>query len=351
MPPAPSAATPKPRDDSWRPSMNWAFATTGVPTGTAGAAVVGSRPPADHPAAARRGLAGRGRGQATASRRGMQLDVVSSGIDWFELHGAVDFGDGQRASLPAAAGGASRAATTFVTLGDGSSACCRRSGCALRDARRGSATPDGDRIRFKRSQVALLDALLAAQPAVDVRRDVRARRDELRAFERHRSRSIRRASFSGTLREYQREALGWFDVPARSASAAASPTTWASARPSGARAARARGASASANGRALAVARRRAAVAGLQLEQEAARFAPEAARARLHRRRRADSARRFGEHDLVLTTYGTLRRDARLLTDDRVRLRRSSTRRRRSRTPRPRRRRRRGCCARGTAWR
>ena len=45
--------------------------------------------------------------------------------------------------------------------------------------------------------------------------------------------------------------------------------------------------------------------------QEAARSRP-AARARPHGRRpRASAGEHFGDYDLVLTTYGTLRRDAR----------------------------------------
>ena len=201
-----------------------------------------------------------------------------------------------------------------VVLGDGSDgdaaggmAAPLRDDLGIRQRRRVTA------IRFERSQAALLDALLAAQPAITCRRGLR---------ERPRGAAHVRAAFTpvdpppafhGELRAYQREGLGWFDFLQRSASAAAWPTTWAWARRSrcwrcstrgGTRApkdqrrrrwssCRARWSSTGGRGRAL--------HPGLQV-------------ARLHRPGRATSARRFGEHDLVITTYGTLRTDAAALT-------------------------------------
>ena len=74
----------------------------------------------------------------------------------------------------------------------------------------GFGSADGDAIRFERSQAALLDALLAAQPAITYDETFARLRSELRTFT-----GIHPldppASFHGTLREYQREALGWFE--------------------------------------------------------------------------------------------------------------------------------------------
>ena len=104
--------------------------------------------------------------------------------------------------------------------------------------------------------------------------------------------------------------------------------------------------------RPAAVAGRRPAIAGLQLEAGGRALHPAPARARPHRpgpRHATPSA--FAEHDLVLTTYGTLRRDVACCSRTSSSTTSSSTRPRRSRTPRPSRPRRRGCSRPSTAWR
>ena len=94
-----------------------------------------------------------------------------------------------------------------------------------------------------------------------------------------------------------------------SASAAASPTTWGWARPSWSWRCSHRGCSA---GRTAArpslVVVPRSVV--FNWRQEAARFAPELRVLDYSGSSTRRSTRRFAEHDLVLTTYGTLRRDA-----------------------------------------
>jgi SNF2 family DNA or RNA helicase len=73
----------------------------------------------------------------------------------------------------------------------------------------GFGTAHGAAIRFERSQATLLDALLAAQPAIAYDETFARVRSELRTFG-----GIHPVdpppSFHGTLREYQRDALGWF---------------------------------------------------------------------------------------------------------------------------------------------
>jgi SNF2 family DNA or RNA helicase len=67
---------------------------------------------------------------------------------------------------------------------------------------------DGEAIRFRQSQAGLLDALLSAQPAVDCDEHFRHVRRQLESFQ-----SIAPAQqpegFQGQLRDYQREGLGW----------------------------------------------------------------------------------------------------------------------------------------------
>ena len=74
----------------------------------------------------------------------------------------------------------------------------------------GFGSSEGESIRFERSQAALLDALLAAQPAITYDETFAKLREELNTFS-----GVAPAdppsSFQGTLREYQREALGWFE--------------------------------------------------------------------------------------------------------------------------------------------
>jgi superfamily II DNA or RNA helicase len=131
---------------------------------------------------------------------------VASGVDWFELHGAVDYGE-ITAQLPKLLAALKRG-ETMVILDDGSYGLLpeewlRRFGHV---ATMGEA--DGDHIRFRPSQAGVLDALLAAQPTVDCDEAFSRVRGELAQFA-----SIapaeQPAGFSGCLRDYQREGLGW----------------------------------------------------------------------------------------------------------------------------------------------
>ncbi|MFI5402465.1 MAG: SNF2-related protein, partial [Planctomycetota bacterium] len=124
---------------------------------------------------------------------------VRSGIDWFELEGAMDFG-GEAVALPALL---EAARTGTVRLGDGST------GLLPEDwlARWGFLEKSG--LRFAKAQGFFLDALLADRPEVDIDAQFAELRRRLASFE-----GIRPAQegegFRGTLRPYQREALGWF---------------------------------------------------------------------------------------------------------------------------------------------
>ena len=131
---------------------------------------------------------------------------VASGVDWFELQGAVEYGE-TTAQLPRLLAALKRG-ETMVTLDDGSYGLLpeewlRRFGHV---ASMGEA--DGDHIRFRLSQAGVLDALLATQPTVDCDETFRRVREELAQFA-----SIGPAEqptgFNGCLRGYQREGLGW----------------------------------------------------------------------------------------------------------------------------------------------
>lgn len=133
---------------------------------------------------------------------------VTSGIDWFELHGTVDFGDAQ-ANLPELIAALKRGDNSVV-LGDGTFGLLPEEWLKKYGLLASLGSTETDHVRFTRSQIGLLDALLASQPEASFDAAYSRARDELQRFE-----GIRETdsppSFSGTLRGYQREGLGWLN--------------------------------------------------------------------------------------------------------------------------------------------
>ncbi len=131
---------------------------------------------------------------------------VSSGVDWFELHGSADF-DGQSVKLPALLA-ALRKGDKTVVLGDGSLGVLPEEWLRKYGALAGMGTEEGDHLQFRRSQIGLLDALLASQPEATCDAVFQQARERLLRFE-----GIAAADapqgFIGSLRPYQREGLGW----------------------------------------------------------------------------------------------------------------------------------------------
>jgi hypothetical protein len=131
---------------------------------------------------------------------------VSSGIDWFDLRGTVQFGD-TVAQLPALLAALKRGENA-VRLDDGTFGMLPEEWLKKYGLLAGLGTAEGDHLRFSRSQVGLLDALLASQAEANFDLTFAQARDELRRFD-----GIEPAdpppSFVGELRGYQREGLGW----------------------------------------------------------------------------------------------------------------------------------------------
>ncbi|MEO8436712.1 MAG: SWIM zinc finger family protein, partial [Pyrinomonadaceae bacterium] len=94
---------------------------------------------------------------------GLSSLSVSSGIDWFELHGSVDFGDGLEAKLPALLSALQRG-ESMIALGDGSFGLMPEEWLQKFGLLTSLGVADGDHLRFKPTQAGILDALLAAQP-------------------------------------------------------------------------------------------------------------------------------------------------------------------------------------------
>jgi superfamily II DNA or RNA helicase len=235
---------------------------------------------------------------------------VSSGVDWFDLHGRVDF-DGAVATLPELLA-ALRRGENAVRLGDGTFGILPEEWLNRCGVLAGFGVAQDGHLRFRRSQVGLLDALLASQPEATCDEAFARARDELRRFD-----GIAAVDpppgFTGELRPYQREGVGWLHFLRRfgfggclADDMGLGKTVMVLALLESRREQRER------PGPSLVVVPRSLV---FNWKQEAARFTP---RLRVLDHTGVDRGRRtdhFDGHDLVITTYGTLRRDAALFRD------------------------------------
>jgi hypothetical protein len=133
---------------------------------------------------------------------------VSSGIDWFELHGAVEFGEGLAANLPDLLRALKRG-ESMVQLGDGSFGLLPDEWLKKYGLLTSLGETTEDHLRFKRTQTGVLDALLATQPEITFDETFAVVLNEWRNFKGIEPLSAP-PGFVGTLRDYQREGLGWF---------------------------------------------------------------------------------------------------------------------------------------------
>jgi hypothetical protein len=131
---------------------------------------------------------------------------VSSGIDWFELDGNVEYGDTSASLMDVLK--ALRQKEQFVRLGDGSLGLLPEEWLARYGPLVSIGATEDQHLRFRKSQAGLLDALLSALPE--------ATWDE--AFAEVRQKLLRFTGiapapqppgFEGQLRPYQAEGLGW----------------------------------------------------------------------------------------------------------------------------------------------
>jgi len=133
---------------------------------------------------------------------------VESGIDWFELHGEIEFGD-QVAHLPELLR-ALKSGEETVQLGDGTFGILPEDWLKRFGTIGSFGDETEDHIRFRPTQVALLDALLAAMPEVKIDDVFRKARARMQGFDGVKQKK-ETASFQGTLRDYQRDGLGWLN--------------------------------------------------------------------------------------------------------------------------------------------
>jgi superfamily II DNA or RNA helicase len=259
--------------------------------------------------------------------------AVKSGIDWFELHGEVSFGD-QSASLPKLLA-ALRRGENSVRLDDGTFGLLPQEWLKKYAPLAGIGEGEDDHLRFNARQVGFLDALLAGVPQATFDETFTRVRDELMRFDGIRSMEAP-ATFQGTLRAYQCEGLGWMEFLRRfsfggcladdmglgktvqvlallesrrkiatAESADSSPPT--TPLPTSPLPTPHVPTPPPPTGPSLVVAPRSLI---FNWKQEAARFTPQLRVLDHTQADRVKGSDHFKDYDLVLTTYGTLRRDA-----------------------------------------
>jgi superfamily II DNA or RNA helicase len=231
---------------------------------------------------------------------------VTMAVDWLDVLVTADF-DGARLTLPEMLG-AIRQHRRTVVLTDGSIGEIPEEWVDRLTRWSALAEPTSETLRFRRAQAGLVDALAAgdaadATGALTTDATFEKARAELRAFD-----GVApvepAASFHGSLRDYQKRALGWFAYLQRFGFGGCLADDM--------------GLGKTVQVLAMLDARRSAA-AGPSLvvcprsvlynwASEAARFAPEL-RVHVHDGASRD-AERFADHDVILTTYGLLRRDS-----------------------------------------
>jgi superfamily II DNA or RNA helicase len=137
---------------------------------------------------------------------GLSRLSVSSGFDWFDVRGEVDF-EGVTVRLPQVLD-ALRRGSAFLALPDGSEGLIPEEWVKKLAGLADLGKLDGDHLRFQVQQATLLDAWLADQPGVTWDEAFDAARRRLHSFE-----GIVPAdappAFEGELRGYQRVGLGW----------------------------------------------------------------------------------------------------------------------------------------------
>ncbi len=239
---------------------------------------------------------------------------VTTGIDWFELHGSVDYGD-TTAELPELLAALKRGDNT-VLLDDGTYGMLPETWLQKYGMIAALGEQHADHLRFKKTQVGVLDALLSAQSEANFDETFARARQEILRFE-----GIQPleppSEFNGELRPYQKEGLGWMQF----------------LRGFGFGGCLADDMGLGKTVTVLALLEERRKLRTQQKEKpqpslvivpkslvfnwklEAGRFAPKLNLLDYTGVLRSDSNSHFGDYDVIITTYGILRNDAVLFKD------------------------------------
>jgi superfamily II DNA or RNA helicase len=131
---------------------------------------------------------------------------VTSGVDWFELSAKINF-DGRTAAFPELLSALARGDST-IRLDDGSLGILPEEWLKQYGWLSSLATADEEKLKFAASQVGLVDALLASETDVETDAGFQLIRDRLQNFAGV-TPAIEPEGFKGELRPYQREGMGW----------------------------------------------------------------------------------------------------------------------------------------------
>jgi superfamily II DNA or RNA helicase len=136
---------------------------------------------------------------------GLKFRVVSD-IDWFDVQTRIDF-EGRTAAFPELLRAIERGDST-IRLDDGSIGILPEEWLNQFELISGLGTATDDGLRFNTSQAALLDALLASQDDVQIDEGFEELRERFRNFAGLEDVPVP-ASFQGELRGYQQQGLSW----------------------------------------------------------------------------------------------------------------------------------------------
>jgi len=145
-------------------------------------------------------------GQVFRQSTGFQATLHSE-IDWFDLVGGLEFGTGEIVRLPELLK-ALRRGETMVQLSDGSLGVVPDEVVQRFSPLLQLGHVENGQLRFRRNQAGLLDALLSQRPEIGFDEAFATARAGLRNFEKVTA-AEQPPGFRGTLREYQREGVGW----------------------------------------------------------------------------------------------------------------------------------------------
>jgi superfamily II DNA or RNA helicase len=235
---------------------------------------------------------------------------VKSGVDWFELEGGAQF-DQIKMALPKLLRAIKRGEET-VRLDDGTLGILPEDWLEKYRLLSGVGSMHGDQLRFSRKQVGLIDALIANEENVAVDAGFERVRQELYSFAGVEA-ADPTADFVGLLRDYQREGLGWLAFLQRFGLGGCLADDM--------------GLGKTVQVLALLESRRDLYVRGdrqaprpslvvvprslvFHWKREATRFTPKLRMLDHTGSLRAAPGEHFSEYDVIITTYGTLRRDA-----------------------------------------
>ena len=219
------------------------------------------------------------------------------------MHGSLNFGEDLEVNLPQLLA-ALRRGQKVIALGDGSFGVLPEEWLQQYGLLTSFGVTEEDHLRFQRTQTGVLDALLAARPEITCDETFARVRKEWQNFAGIKPVAAPRG-FVGKLRDYQREGLGWFKFLQRfnfGGCLADDMGLGKTVQVLALLASRRNGES-----RPSLVVVPRSLIFNWQ--QEAARFTPRLRVLTHTGSERIKGHAHFKDYDLILTTYGTLRRD------------------------------------------